>query len=49
MVPSRLSIWRIALGVFVGNILCVLITLVLYACLFFGMMMFGVSADRLFR
>jgi hypothetical protein len=49
MVPSRLSIWRIAAGVFIGNILCLLISLVLYACVFAGMSVFGVSLSRLLR
>jgi hypothetical protein len=49
MSPSRLGIMRIALGVFVGNFLCLLISIVLNACLFFGLGAFGFSFDRLFR
>jgi len=30
--PARMSVWQIALAVFVGNLLCTLIPLVLYLC-----------------
>ncbi len=32
-VPARMSVWQIALAVFVGNLLCALIPIVLYLCL----------------
>ncbi len=34
--PSRLSVWRIAAAVFVGNFLCALLGIVLYFCLVVG-------------
>ncbi len=43
MSPSPVSISRIALGVFVGNFLCMLISLILGACLSFGFSALGVS------
>ncbi len=49
MSPSRLSIMRIALGVFVGNFLCLLISIILNACLLFGLQATGFSIERLLR
>ncbi len=50
MNPSSVSISRIALGVFVGNFLCMLISIVLSFCLSFGLSAVGVfSLDRLMR
>ena len=49
MVPSRLSMGRIALGVFIGNFLCMLISVLLYACMLVGLSVFGVSLSRLLR
>ncbi len=49
MGSSHLSIMRIALGVFVGNFLCLLISIVLNACLFFGLSAFGLSLGNLPR
>jgi hypothetical protein len=40
-VPSRMSVWRIALAVFVGNLLCALLWFVLYFCLIFGLGFLG--------
>jgi hypothetical protein len=49
MVPSRLSVSRIAMGVFVGNLLCMLISFLLFACTSFGMTAFGFSLERFMR
>ncbi len=44
MSPSPVSVSRIALGVFVGNFLCMLISLILGACLSFGLSALGMSS-----
>ncbi len=49
MGSSQPSMMRIALGVFVGNFLCLLISIVLSACLTFGLGAFGFSLGNLPR
>ncbi len=44
--PSRLSVWRIAAAVFVGNFLCLLIGLVLYLCLAVGVAVLSGATNR---
>ncbi len=43
---SRLSVWRIAAAVFVGNFLCALLGIVLYFCLVLGLMALAGAGNR---
>ncbi len=44
--PSRLSVWRIAAAVFVGNFLCMLLGIVLYICFVVGIAALAGAGNR---
>ncbi len=44
--PSRLSVWKIAGGVFVGNFVCLLLSLLLYFCAIMAFAILASASNR---